>query len=106
MTTFTWSFPQFDVAKSEDGLTDVVKTIHWRYDAVDGDISAGAYGSLGLEAPDPNAFIPYTQITAQWAIGCVTAQINLEEVNTALERQIENQKNPPVVPMVPPFAAI
>jgi hypothetical protein len=106
MTTYTWSFPQFDVAKAEDGLTDVVKTIHWRYDAVDGDISAGAYGSLGLEAPDPNAFVPYTQITAQWAIGCVTAQINLEEVNTALERQIENQKNPPVVPMIPPFSAL
>jgi hypothetical protein len=106
MTTYTWSFPQFDVAKAEDDLPDVVKTIHWRYDAVDGDFSAGAYGSLGLEAPDPNAFVPYTQITAQWAIGCVTAQINLEEVNTALERQIENQKNPPVVPMVPPFAAL
>ena len=58
MTIFTWSFPQFDVAKAEDGLTDVVKTIHWRYDAVDGDYSAsttfitflnpGIYGSLVL----------------------------------------------------------
>lgn len=28
MTTYAWTFPQFDVAKSEDGLTDVVKTIH------------------------------------------------------------------------------
>ena len=34
MTTYTWSFPQFDTAPSEDGLTNVVKTIHWRLDAV------------------------------------------------------------------------
>lgn len=106
MTTFTWSFPQFDVAKAEDGLTDVVKTIHWRYDAQDGMFNAGAYGTVALGEPDPNAFVPYTQITEAWAIDCVTAQINLEEVNEALEKQIENQKNPPVVPMVPPFAAL
>jgi hypothetical protein len=106
MTTYTWSFPQFDVAKAEDGLTDVVKTIHWRYDAQDGVFSAGAYGSVGLGQPDPDAFVPYTQITAEWAIACVTAQINLEDAKAALEKQIENQKNPPVVPMVPPFAAL
>jgi hypothetical protein len=106
MTTFTWSFPQFDVAKAEDGLTDVVKTIHWRYDAQDGAFNAGAYGSVGLGEPDPDAFVPYTQITEAWAITCVTAQVNLEELNAALEKQIENQKNPPVVPMVPPFAAL
>jgi hypothetical protein len=104
--TYTWSFPQFDVAKAEDGLTDVVKTVHWRYDATDGTFNAGAYGSVGLEPPNPDAFTPFTQITAQWAIDCVTAQVNLEELNAALEKQIENQKNPPVVPMVPPFAAL
>lgn len=104
MTTYTWSFPQFDVAKAEDGLTDVVKTIHWRYDAQDGTFNAGAYGSIGLGEPDPNAFVPYTQITAEWAIACVSAQVNMEELNAALEGQIANQKNPPVVPMVPPFS--
>jgi hypothetical protein len=106
MTSFTWSFPQFDVAKAEDGLTDVVKTIHWRYDAVDGGFSAGAYGSVSLSAPDPDAFTPYSQITPVWAIECVTGQIKLDEINAALETQIENQKNPPVMPMVPPFAAL
>ena len=27
---YTWSFPQFEVAPSEDGLTNVVSVIHWR----------------------------------------------------------------------------
>lgn len=106
MTTFTWSFPQFDVAKSEDGLTDVIKTIHWRYDAKDGEFTAGAYGTVALSAPDPNAFVPYSQITAEWTIGAITDQVNVDELNAALEAQIANQKNPPVVPMSPPFSEL
>lgn len=103
--SFSWSFPQFDVAKSEDGLSDVVKTIHWRYDAADGDNAAGAYGTVGLEAPDPEAFVPLAQITEQWAIDRVTAQVDLTELEASLQGQIDQQKNPPVVPVTPAFAA-
>ena len=42
MTTYTWSFPQFEVAPSTDGLTDIVRVIHWRVDGFDGTFSAGA----------------------------------------------------------------
>ena len=27
---YTWDFPTVDTAPSEDGLSDVIKTIHWR----------------------------------------------------------------------------
>lgn len=100
---YTWNFPQFDVAKSEDGLTDVVKTIHWRYDAVDGDYTSGAYGTVACGTPNPVDFIPYDQLTEQWAIDAVSASIDVPELQVSLARQIEDQKNPPVVPMQPPF---
>lgn len=100
---YTWNFPQFDVAKSEDGLTDVVKTIHWRYEAVDGDYIAGAYGSVGLGAPNPQDFIPYDQITEQWAIDAVSASVDVPAMQLNLAGQIEAQINPPIVPMPPPF---
>jgi hypothetical protein len=103
MTTFTWSFPQFDVVPSEDGLTDVVKTIHWRYDAVDGEYAAGAYGTVGLGEPNPTDFIPYDQLTEAWAINAVSASINVPEMQAALEKQIADEKNPPIVPMAPPW---
>ena len=32
--TYTWDFPTLDTAPSEDGLSDVIKTIHWRITAV------------------------------------------------------------------------
>ena len=40
MITYEWSFPNFE-CDSEN----VVKTIDWRYTAVDGEYSASMYGS-------------------------------------------------------------
>jgi len=102
MTTYTWTFPQFDVAKAEDGLTDVVKTIHWRYDAVDGDHSAGAYGSAGLPAADSANFVPFANITEAWAIAAV--DVDVAAMQATLDAQIAAAKNPPVVQMTAPFA--
>ena len=105
MTTYTWSFPQFDTAPSEDGLTNVVKTIHWRLDAVDGEYSAGGYGTVGLDAPSPGSFVNYNDITEQWAIDAVSGKLDVTAAKTALDNQIEQQRNPPVVPTKPPFNA-
>ena len=40
MATYEWSFPNFETNSDNE-----VKTIHWRYTAVDGDNSASMYGS-------------------------------------------------------------
>lgn len=103
-TNYTWSFPQFDVAPTEDGLDNVVKVIHWRLDAVDGPYSEGAYGSTVVDAPDSSKFVPYNQITSDWAVSAVCEKVNIEEVKEALEKRIEAKRNPPVLPMAPPFA--
>ena len=100
---YEWSFPQFGVAKSEDGLTDVVKTIQWYYSANASPYWATEYGSVDLGPPNPSDFIPYNQITKQWAIDAVSAQVNVPEMKERLAVQIELQINPPVVPMDPPF---
>jgi hypothetical protein len=93
------------VAPSEDGLSQVVKTIHWRLDAIDAGVSAGAYGSAALGQPDPAHFTPYADITEQWASDQTSPLINLPEVEAALAGEIAKKKNPPVVPQVPPFAS-
>lgn len=100
---YTWTFPQFEVAPSEDGLTDVVCVIQWRLDAMDGGYIAGAYGTVALGAPNPAAFTPYDQITEQWAIDAVSSLIDLPAVEAALAGEINKKKNPPTVPMAPPF---
>jgi len=104
-TVYTWTFPYFDVAPSEDGLTDVVKTIHWRYRLDSGEFYAEVYGATGLDSPDGSSFIPYDQITELWAIQMVSAKTDVEQLQQGLLQNIADQENPPSVPMQPPFSS-
>lgn len=102
--TFNWTFSLFEKAPSEGGLIDVVKVIHWRLTAVDGDFSAESYGTSALENPDPDNFLAYDDITKQWAIDAVSATMNVAALEAALQAEINGKKNPSVVPSPPPFA--
>ena len=103
--TYTWAFPQFDVAKSEDGLTDVVKVIHWTYLGRDGEYTANAYGTVSLGPPNPDDFIPYADLTEQWAIDVCSNRLDIPQMEAALATQINNEKNPPIVVLPPPWLA-
>ena len=102
-TAYTWSFPQFDTANSDGGFANVVKTIHWRLDGVDGGYAAGAYGTVGLGDPEAGSFINFDNLTEQWAIDAVSGQIDVVAAKSAIDVEIEAQRNPPIVPKKPPF---
>lgn len=103
---YTWSFPQFDCIPSKDGLTNIVKTIHWRLDGTNGQFSCGAYGTVALADPDADSFVAYENITPQWAIDAVMSceGFDLDEIKSAIANNIAAQANPPSIPMKPPFA--
>ena len=76
----------------------VVFAIHYTIDMVDGDYTAGAYGSVGVSG-DPNAegFIAFDSLTESDVIGWVIGSLGEEkiaEIEAALAAQIEKQKNP------------
>ena len=54
---YDWQIETIETAKSEDGMSDVAKSVHWRMNANDDtdDLSATAYGSVGLDAPEEDA---------------------------------------------------
>lgn len=83
--TYEWSFPNFEVDNNNK-----VKTIHWRYTAVDGEHSASMYGSCaGSEGMNFDA------MTKDHAIACVVENNSSEvDMQTNLSSQIEKQKNP------------
>jgi hypothetical protein len=65
-TVFTWG-----VAQMERILADgIVFTVHYTINANDGTYSSGAYGSVGLEAPEDNV-IPYADLTQEIVVGWV-----------------------------------
>jgi len=86
MINYEWSFPNFETDADNN-----VKTIHWRYTAVDGDNSASMYGSCG--GSDGMNFDAMTKDTA---IACVisTSDTTEEDMQSNLSAQIDSQKAP------------
>jgi len=103
-TTYTWGVGVMEVAPSEDGLTDVVKMIHWTYAATDGEYSASCYGSLGVGAPEPEAFTPYADLTQEQVTEWLESGLNGEQLRAGMDRQIADLKNPPIIKPPLPWA--
>jgi hypothetical protein len=56
--------------------------------------AADAYGSVGLEQPDPDNIIPYANLTSGIVIGWVQDRLNVEEIEDSLQAQLD-EKNAP-----------
>ena len=84
--TYEWSFPNF-----ETDADNKVKTIHWRYTAVDGDNSASMYGSCG-----GSDGMDFDAMTKDTAIACVISMSDTTEddMKANLDAQIASQKAP------------
>ena len=85
-TTYEWSFPNFETDADNN-----VKTIHWRYTAVDGDNSASMYGSCG-----GSDGMDFDAMTKDTAIACVISMSDTteEDMKANLDAQIASQKAP------------
>ena len=83
--TYEWSFPNF-----ETDADNKVKTIHWRYTAVDGDNSASMYGT------DGQSELNFDTMSKEDAVACVLEHSNTTEADMKanLDAQIASQKAP------------
>jgi len=107
MTTFKWVVSAMDTAPSEDGLTDVVKTVHWRYQAeqVDGDetYTAEVYGAMACATPSDTDFTAYDDLTFDQVCKWLVAGNDVDAMELNLDTQIENLKNPPIIQLPLPW---
>lgn len=99
-TTFTWNIAQLE-RETTDGY---VYTAHYTVDAKDDTYSAGAYGSIGLERPEDEDLIPFSDLTQEIVVGWVKEKLTEEkvaEVEAALQAQLDEQHNPTKAAGVP-----
>ena len=93
-TSFTWTVNTLE-RTTADGI---VFTVHYSVAAVDDTYSAGAYGSIGLDAPaEGDTVIPYADLTEEVVVGWVKAKLGEEQVTQvqiALQNQIDEQRTP------------
>ena len=99
-----WVVVQMDTAPSEDGLTDVVKRVHYRYEGTDEQYFADIYGVLSCATPSDTDFTAYEDLTYEQVCAWLEAGLNVEAMDLNLATQILNLKNPPIVNLPLPFA--
>lgn len=103
---YDWIFNPLTVVPKEGSMTDVVINVDWRRIATDGQYSANCYGQVLLGPPVPTDFTPYEDLTkAQvqgWVVSSLT-QAQVDKYDASLAQQIADQKNPPTIPLPPPW---
>ena len=91
----TYTIAQLD-RQTIDGL---VTTAHYRVNAVDGEHSAGSYGTVGFERGE--TFTPYDSLTEAQVIAWVKDKLEVSEIEASLTAQIAAQKAPTTATGVP-----
>ena len=100
---FTWSFPQFIVNPSYDGLQNVVTGINWVCTGSDGTYTSSASGTVTLGSPNPAEFVPYADITQAMAYQWVAQSISMAGVESQIAMQVTELSQPVIQTQAPPY---
>lgn len=106
MTTITWTVTAMDCYPQEDNLTDVVFNVHWTCSGVDGQYNGSVYSTCSVPLSGEGTFTPYADLTQSQVLGWIWANgVDQTATEAAVNQQIANQINPPVVTPPLPWAA-
>lgn len=100
---YNWAVGPFDTAPSQDELTNVVKAVHWRYSAQDGEYNTDMYGMVSLDPPSAENFTPFNNLTKQQVVEWLEAKLDVPQMQGDLANSIERLKNPPIVTLQVPW---
>lgn len=104
-TTFTWTVTNMDCYPQEDGHSDVVFNVHWTCSGVDGQYNGSVYSTCAVPLSQ-GTFTPYADLTQNQVLGWIWANgVDQAATEAAVQTQIDNQINPPVVSPPLPWAA-
>lgn len=106
MTTITWAVTAMNAYPQAQGQADVVFNVHWTCSGVQDTYSASIYNTCQVEFTGGN-YTPYNQLTQDQVLGWIwSSGVDKDAAEAAVNQQIENQINPPVVtPPLPWIAA-
>lgn len=110
MITYTWSFPTLTCYPEKAGESDVVFTIHWRFNGTDTEgHSAEVYGTVSVEWEEGTPFTPFNELTKEKVEGWVESSLGAEQVTALREtiaRQIQEQITPSQINLSPPWNTV
>lgn len=97
-TVITWSISQLDCVPQAPEGADYVVTAHWQCSGVDGQYIGQVYSTTSFAVVQGEAFTPYADLTQDQVLGWIWANgVDKDATEVAVEQQIQNQINPPIV---------
>ena len=93
--TYNWVVGNLHAKIENDGLENVIQTIHWRLQATDENENvADVYGSCGLDAPESDSFISFDSLTKADIEGWLESKLDVDSLKAGLDSQLESIANP------------
>lgn len=106
MTTITWIIERLDCLPNTPEGPNFVVTAYWRCNGVDGTFNGTVYGTCTFPTMQGDAFVPYADLTQDMVLNwCWENGVPKDATEAAVQTQIDNQINPPIVSPPLPWAA-
>jgi hypothetical protein len=104
-TIFNWLVTTMDCLPQTPEGADYVVVVHWTCSGTDGTYNGSVYSTCSLPVVDSGNFIPYQSLTEQTVLGwCWANGVDKDATEAAVEQQIQNQIDPPIVTPPLPWA--
>lgn len=107
MVEYDWKIERLEAKPLHEGHENVVSTVHWRLNGIDGEHRASVYGTVSLKYDEGGEFTPFEQLTKEQVVEWVKSSIGDEQVSKYeqnVETQIAALISPPVVSPPLPWA--
>lgn len=101
--TYNWVISKLEAVPTENDLNNVVKIVHWEYEALSGEHKASMKGQSFLGSPESNNFIAYDSLSKSTVIEWLESKLNTEAMNDILKSKIEDLANPSIVVLPLPW---
>ena len=104
MNTITWKITAMNCSTTEQN-PDTVIVCHWTCAGTDGTYNASIYSTCSVPSPT-GSFTPYADLTQEQVLGwCYANGVDKTATEAAVEAQLANLQNPPVVTPALPWSA-
>jgi len=105
MITYTWNISQLNCVPQAPEGADYVVVAHWNLSGTDGTYSGSVYSTCSFPVVQGENFTPYADLTQDQVLGWIWANgVDKASAEAAVEQQIQNQINPPIVSPPLPWA--
>jgi hypothetical protein len=96
--TPVWKIEWMNTTPTSADPAEAVITVGWRCNGTQDSYSASVYSTCSLPPADPANFTPYADLTQDIVLGWIWANgVDKDATEAAVQAQIDNQINPPVI---------